>query len=657
MSREGRVEEWTWFGFAKCSTGERMQVTEAGSGVAPFAFFCRGIDAVGSAQSVAILCEDEALASECAKIARLRVPASPIVTMNPQACASVQGHEAFAAIVSVGLHADAVHLAMLARALQPAGRLVLLASDSHGSDATDRNWAGLLEAVSTHHPQLLPERVLAVRADGETLDAVLTEDQHLDAPFEGVRWGLVCVKDPVGNDATRWVDPSPASVRDNRAHTITRFADDYANPWLVRGIVSVDERSRNPHVLRDVAQRASESALAAYEASGRDSMSKHLVDLGACLCVLGYAELAKPKRSTLDRESQRDCVRRISQYLTFVKQSPRPHALRWRVSCMYVLGLLQSDESGNDIAQQTFAACAEIDPRPFSPLLGTKTIDSMLRVAKCWAEQGNITEARKWWSKGAAFARELMQGDWLNITGPLTAREGEPPEEPLAFGMREAAEILLLGTKCALALRESERRVTAPAIAAELMRAETFAEMHADAQRVWKQKASLEQQLATERQNAAQEREKLLSWNASFQAEKQWLSEQAATWNAKTAQLEQEILRQREWIERLQQDHAWATREIATWRSKAQQLEDALNKSEAWATSLKQDVSWNSQQRAVWEQRAISLEQALEQQKAWSSHLQTQLTQVSAEKAWLVEHRQKIEAELAKYRDRAERGE
>jgi hypothetical protein len=324
---------------------------------------------------------------------------------------------------------------------------------------------------------------------------------------------------------------------------------------------------------------------------------------------------------------------------------------------MYVLGLLQSDESGNDIAQQTFAACAEIDPRPFSPLLGTKTIDSMLRVAKCWAEQGNITEARKWWSKGAAFARELMQGDWLNITGPLTAREGEPPEEPLAFGMREAAEILLLGTKCALALRESERRVTAPAIAAELMRAETFAEMHADAQRVWKQKASLEQQLATERQNAAQEREKLLSWNASFQAEKQWLSEQAATWNAKTAQLEQEILRQREWIERLQQDHAWATREIATWRSKAQQLEDALNKSEAWATSLKQDVSWNSQQRAVWEQRAISLEQALEQQKAWSSHLQTQLTQVSAEKAWLVEHRQKIEAELAKYRDRAERGE
>jgi hypothetical protein len=656
VSREGRVEEWIWFGFAKSGKGERVQVSEAGSSVPPFELLCRAIDAAGNAQSVAIVCEDDALALECAKIARLRVPASRIVAMNPQACASVQAHEAFAAVVSVGLPTDAERLAMLARALEPAGRLVLLAPEGGRSEAVDSSWPSLLQAVATHQPQLLPERVLAVRADGETLDAVLTEDQHLDTPFEGERWGLVCVKDPVGHDATNWVDPLPASVRDNPAHTITRFAEDYANPWLVRGIVSVDERSRNPHVLRDIAQRASESALAAYEASGRDFMSKYLVDLGACLCVLGYAELAKPKRSTLDREPQRDCVRRISQYLTFVKQSPRPHALRWRVSCMYVLGLLQSDESESGFAQQTFAACAEIDPRPFSPLLGTKTIDSMIRVANAWAEQGKMTEARKWWSKGAAFARELMQGDWLNITGPLTTREGEPPAEPLAFGMREAAEILLLGTKCALALRESDRRVTAPAIAAELMRAETFAEIHADAQRVWKQKASLEQQLATERQNAAQEREKLLSWNASLQAEKQWLSEQAATWNAKTAQLEQELARQREWIERLQQDHAWAAREIATWRSKTQQLEDAAKQSEQWAATLSKDVAWNSQQRAVWENRAIKLEAELEQQQAWSNTLQAQLEQVSADKAWLVEHRQKIEAELAKYRERVERG-
>lgn len=216
---------------------------------------------------------------------------------------------------------------------------------------------------------------------------------------------------------------------DNEAPNIVAFDRDYNDPAIVRLIVAIGLRSESSEVRRAIALGYLQSA--AFESA----------DFGAALCVLCYEWLTD--RAGLDAER---LLEQGGRYLSLVPANPT--AFRWQVSLAFAMALVCQRLGRREETASFHRFVVSQDVLKFSPLLGTKTIASLLALGWSAYAEGNLQQARELWTEGVMQARRLATfDDWSEVIGSLDA--------PETFGMPELSSILDEAGKAVSALRVS----------------------------------------------------------------------------------------------------------------------------------------------------------------------------------------------------------
>lgn len=326
------------------------------------------------------------------------------------------------------------------RVLRPGGRVIASVPnmwvDETGRDPNPHHlqiydWDRLYREICS---AFLPEAVFAQTAGGgmklsdhpRRLQSLPMAAKQ-DTPAEW--WVIVAMKDPLqGQDV---VYQETALAVDGPPPNIAAFARDYANPWIVRGMISIGWRCTNMQVLEQMAERVR-----------RNSQSK--VDRGAALCVLAYRSMASPSR--LKPATVSALVEEIDCYVRD-GNADHPHELRWIISNLFAKALLLNATGDRVKALEAFERCANYDPLIFSPLLATKTVGACWRAGLiCFYDQ-NLALARAYWVKGLELTDKALHSNWREIYGSL--------ERPFPFGIKEAREILDLAANCVDAIRHT----------------------------------------------------------------------------------------------------------------------------------------------------------------------------------------------------------
>jgi ubiquinone/menaquinone biosynthesis C-methylase UbiE len=326
------------------------------------------------------------------------------------------------------------------RLLRPGGRFIVsvpnLWVDDTGRDPNPHHlqiydWDRLYREISS---AFLLESVFAQTAGGgmklgshpRSMQSLAVAAKQ-DTPAEW--WIVVGMKDPLQGQGSAYQETS--LTWNGSPPNIAAFARDYANPWLIRGMVSIGWRCTNEQQLEQMAAQVR-----------KDSHSK--VDKGAALCVLAYRVLSSPSR--LYPANISVLIDEIDSYVQD-GDCDHPQELRWIISNLYAKALLLNAMGNRTDALEAFEFCANHDPLIYSPLLATKT------VAACW-QAGLITFhdqklnlARTYWRKGIELTEKALHGDWREIYGEL--------EHPFRFGLKEAMEILDLAANCADAIHHT----------------------------------------------------------------------------------------------------------------------------------------------------------------------------------------------------------
>jgi SAM-dependent methyltransferase/uncharacterized protein (DUF3084 family) len=320
------------------------------------------------------------------------------------------------------------------RVLRPGGRLLACVPQR---DSGASSWERLKSEVAE---RFLLEHAYRQVAGGGTNEAgvrLLREFPASEAPQPSEWLIVVGMRDPVGAQAVPYVESTFPGYEDVEGFHVARFDVDYENPWLVKALVSIGFRFDNPSGLPALAQRVREQA------------TPGSADEGAALCVQGYAILEARGTAAADRKRLRKA---IASYVA--KAGDRPHQLRWKISNLYVQGLLNLADRDFDAARKSFERCAATDPTPFSPLLATKTIGAAYLAGLIAALSGDRQRARELWIGGIRSARAVFASDWTNVIG----RESSP----LYFGLPEVAIAVSKASKCAYALQGLESLAERP---------------------------------------------------------------------------------------------------------------------------------------------------------------------------------------------------
>jgi SAM-dependent methyltransferase len=254
---------------------------------------------------------------------------------------------------------------------------------------------------------------------------------------------LIAMKDPPSGKDVPYVETMYAPA-DDPAGNVTAFARDYGNPWLVRSLISIGSR---------IASSARRTEVANVVMTTADPSS---ADYGAALCVRAYTLLDGP---TEDSNAVTDVITRIDKYLSVAADNP--HVLRWQVSNSYVQGLLHSAAGHIDQATRAWERCVAFDAARFSPLLLTKTIDARLRLATHAVSMQRTHVARQHLEAAIASIEHGFSQGFGNIIGSMT--------RPNTFGFMEAANVMMLGQRAALALNYLDLKGELPGLAHQRM--------------------------------------------------------------------------------------------------------------------------------------------------------------------------------------------
>lgn len=216
------------------------------------------------------------------------------------------------------------------------------------------------------------------------------------------------------------------------------FGKYYDNPWIFRVMVEQGIRLIDENVLKEYC------ALIVKESKPGSP------DHGAALCVLAYRLL---ESANVSLKAVILLAQHINQFDAHYDRN-NPHSLRWAISLHYVAGRLLAAIGNRDDALASFLTCAEMDPVPLTPILGTKTIGARLFAGLILVGNGDLEGARKQFRLGIQDTHRIMQGDWKNIIGDF--------EKPLAFALPEAAEVLNIASQCACALNALDKQKSVP---------------------------------------------------------------------------------------------------------------------------------------------------------------------------------------------------
>jgi len=401
----------------------------------------------------------------------------------------------------------------------------------------------------------------------------VTEDQS-DIEAE---WLLaVATKSPLGGNLVAYREQvfSPDEL-ESAGHALA-FARDYANPWLVRSLVSIGLRTEN-------------AALRKRWAMGvLDEPGAGAADRGAALCVIAYAESAKVSSAPVAL-----LLEMVESYLSATDGDANSSVLRWRVSLMYVGGLLALASGHREAALRLFKSVVAAPAEKYSATLLTKPAEAAYLLGMLLAAEGKTNDAHQvWWD---AFKR---------VSRCLGERLAEGYElRPPPFEVREMASALSL---CG-------RLVAAAANAPELNRRPSvfYDETHAD--------SVFQTQLlrATEERLSNLNRDLLLQKSGFDDLErgKGWLELQ---WNASEA----ERSRLQEALTSMQSGKDWLEAQWRASEAERSRLQEAL-------TSLQSSKDWLEVQWRASEVERLKLQEALTSlqsgkdwlESQWKSHL------------------------------------
>lgn len=383
---------------------------------------------------------------------RLTFDALDLATLDAMPAGSVEAVVSFETLEHVA-DPDAL-LASFRRLLTPAGRLVCSVPnewlDEHGVDPNPHHLQVFnrerLERACRQHFAI--EHVYGQTAGGgmkyhEATRALWRSEQADD---RAEWWLLVGMTDPAdaGAVASPSITTSPTAARgflthpeDDRTHVLA-FDRDYDCPALVRAMVTIGLRTESAELLDQIAGRT------------LDHAAPGSADEGAALCVTTYRALAggTPVPEPTLARVQRYCDR----------ASDVPHVIRWQVSLRYAEGLWRLAEGRSDDAARAFEQCANMDVLPFSPLLATKTVGAALMRGWIALQQRDLDAAHSWWTTGIAHAELALHQPWDQF---LLSRRA-----PALFGLREAATVVELASRCAAGLHLLPHAADRPGVVA-----------------------------------------------------------------------------------------------------------------------------------------------------------------------------------------------
>ena len=268
---------------------------------------------------------------------------------------------------------------------------------------------------------------------------------------------LLAMADPVaGKDIpyfeTTWRLP------DSPEFNVAAFERDYANPWLVKGMVAMGMRMRSTNKLSDLQDRVLSS-------------SEHeSVDYGAALCGRIYAYIREANLpATVIKGIELDVLRYASV------PEPSPHQLRWQVSLLYAAGELARNQGRFVQASKFYSECAARDALCYSPLLGNKTLDSLFWLARFALTRSDPEAARTYLQRSIHETNRLVSRSWMNIVGSL--------DEPLAFGLAEVSQLFDKAARAAYMLQVIDQFTDKPFLLAQ--ESMGFFERHLDHYKGW----------------------------------------------------------------------------------------------------------------------------------------------------------------------------
>ena len=322
------------------------------------------------------------------------------------------------------------YLQALKRVLAPGGRVMLCApndwTDETGNDPNPFHlhvytWDKLKAEVSS---QFLLEKAF-VQVAGGAMKCHFSprswqEVDPANPEYEEAEWVvLLGMKDPT-DPGTAVFKETAWDIPNSARFNLLAFARDYINPWIVKSMVAIGLRSSNPSLL----DRFRRKTLA--EAPPKS------VDAGAALCGLVYEQIESGDAS--DRDQLHSA---IDHYLAIKR--PTPHQRRWQVSLAYAWGLAEFLQQNIAESERYLTMCSDIDPIPYSPILGNKTLDALFLRAVIRVGLKDLDEVRTLLLRSVALVRRWSAGGlkntwyaaWLNVIGSDSA--------PLPSGLAEMA--------------------------------------------------------------------------------------------------------------------------------------------------------------------------------------------------------------------------
>lgn len=344
------------------------------------------------------------------------------------------------------IHDYDTFLAEVKRVLKPDGRFVgsvpNLWCDETGKDPNPYHfhvfdWNKLKAAIEKYF--IVDDRVAQIAGGGFKLwngsRVMQSIPVNNPGPIETEWWIISACANPVNAHSIEYSNPfqQNTALADH-----VNFAKYYDNPWLYRVMVQLGERLVDRQVLTNLCSKVAREA------------RKGSADQGAALCVIAYQLLESGDIRMKDVMGLIDFINAFEQ----AADHNNIHTYRWLISLHYVGARLLMALGKREEALAAFINCAEMDALRFCPLLATKTISARFYIGLISASAGNEEEAKNQFILGVREAHRVLQGDWRNIVGSL--------DNPLAFGLQEAAEVLDMGSQCAQALHALNRQESVP---------------------------------------------------------------------------------------------------------------------------------------------------------------------------------------------------
>lgn len=212
-------------------------------------------------------------------------------------------------------------------------------------------------------------------------------------------------------------------AKKNQNLNLINFSKHYQYPYLIQALVNVNSRLQDKKSLENLTHVTLKKTKA------------NTADFGAALCVLAYIKISQNTPQEIE-----NIHKQISDYIKENKETKNPHIHRWIISLSYVNAILYSAQNDYSNSMIWHDKTSNYNFEKFSPLIGTKIVDSCYKLGIYNYSHNNFDNSKKYWKKAINIAEKACQTPWKSITGEL--------DSPLDFSLKELNIIIQIASKC-----------------------------------------------------------------------------------------------------------------------------------------------------------------------------------------------------------------